>query len=729
MNMERRAFLKSVGTGALVTAFPSEKVFSTQLQDEKEQKLHRDYQSNNPGTEYYFIGNGLIVAALQASPRPDTGTHCGLLVMSPEHFGRKISTYLYHPERGLQNSRCVLIVDGKSSVPDYRTSTIRWEYPDGVPTIVIEWEAGACSVREELMCPINDAVIVRTVTLSNKSTRTVDASCTLLLYPNLMYFDEYTVDRTRGTLTASGYKTLRLFSLNDVTAGDRHINVRFGSIPAGGERTTTFVLTLDYPRDEFERKGLDQMRRETKEYWQGIGILSTGHSGLDHLFRVSTSGLRSAVARSGKMDASIWQYNFEWVRDQSMVAAASAMAGQPEIAEALLHRILTRSVDETGRTVDASRHRPPETIELDQNGELLYALATHWVWTGNDAIIREHWNTIKNVAEYVLQPMFMDPSIGLVKNIREYWERDAMFGVKEGYENAYQLWNIVGLEMGSQMAIHMNDSSRAKRLLEASRKMKQSYLHHPKFSLVDQGRFIKRRLSTGEVQRTFDPPDRKAMPPGMPLNVESVSYCDPDASNVLPIALEVVDPRGTLALKTLESIEQLWNQRWDSGGYARYHVSSEPDSPGPWPFATMFVARAYLEAENHEKVWRALQWLLGLQGGKAGAWLEIYGERPVPPLPPVGIVVWTWAELLTFFIHHMLGVRPSPKEVILRPRLLSGLDHVKAKVKIRGHMLTLDVHRDEKHQYAVVNGSRRNLENRMIVLPLPQEDMTVEVHI
>ncbi len=729
MNVERREFLKFIGTGTLATTLPLESTLFQEQSTSQGQRLHQDYQSNNQGTEYYFLGNGLIAAALQTSGNPEAGTHCGLLLMSPEHFTRKISTYLYHPERGLQNSRCFINADGASYVPDAAKSKVSWEYPDGIPTVVVEWQAGQLAIREALICPINDPVIVRTITLRNNAQKDVDASATVLLYPNLMFFDEYEVDRKRGTLKAGGYKAVRLFSLNESIAGDRHLNIKLGSVPPGGTQTITVVLTLDYSREEFEKKGIESMRRESAEYWSKVASLNSTHEGLDHLFRVSTSGLRAAVAQSGKMDGAIWQYNLEWVRDQSMVAAGSAMAGQSEIAEALLRRILTRSVDETGKTVDASRHRPPETIELDQNGELLYALYTHWVWTGRDALIREHWSKIKNVAEYVLQPAFMNPDVGLVKNTREYWERDAQFGVKEGYENAYQLWNIVGLDMASQMASAMNDSLSSAKWRRASRQMKESYLGHPQFSLVDDGRFIKRRLAAGGVQRTFEPPNRKAMPPGMPLNVESVSYCDPDAASVLPIALEIVDAHSSLARKTLESMEQLWNQRWSSGGYARYHVSSEPDSPGPWPFATMFIARAYLEAGNHEKVWRALQWLLEVQGGKAGAWLECYGDRPTPPLPPVGIVVWTWAELLVFFIHHMLGVRPSPQTLVVRPTLLSGLDRVKAKVFVRGYSVSLDLQRDPKEQWARVDGNRIMLKNQALELPFPQKDITIEIHV
>lgn len=729
MNVRRRDFLKYVGTGTIASTLPADRLFSREGELSGEQKLHHDYQSNNEGTEYYVLGNGLIFAALQSSDKPEAGTHAGLLLMSAEHFGRKISTYLYHPERGLQNSRATVVIEGKGYVPEPGNSAVTWEYPHMVPTIVMNWKAGECSVREELVCPIDDPVLFRNVTVKNNTTRPLDPTLTVLLYPNLMYFDEYNVDRERGTLEARGYKSMQLFSLSEATAGDRHLSIRFGRIDPGKSGTVTVVLTLDLTRKEFENKGMDRMMEATRTYWSKPASVATGRDDLDHLVRVATSGIRAAVARSGKMDGSIWQYNLEWVRDQSMVAVGAAMSGQPEIAEALLKRILTRSVDESGKTVDASRHRPPETIELDQNGELLYALYMHWVWSGNDSIIREHWKKIKNVADYVLQPVFMEPEIGLVKNSREYWERDPAFGVKEGYENTYQLWNIVGLETASHMAARFDDRSSAQRWMKASRKMKESYLSHPRFSLVEKGVFIKRRLANGEVQRTFEPPNRKAMPPGMPLNVEPVSYCDPDAGNVLPIALGVVEGQSPLALKTLESIELLWNQRWDFGGYARYHVTSEPDSPGPWPFATLFIARAYLETGNHEKVWRALNWLLNVRGGKAGAWMECYGDRPTPPLPPLGIVVWTWAEMIMFFIHHMLGVRPTPTTLVIRPRLLAGLEQLKARIQVQGHSVLLDVRREQKEQWAVVNGTRMSLKNQTLEIPLPRRETSVEIHL
>lgn len=729
MSLERREFLKYVGAGAIVTTLRPTLDSPQESASINEQKIHHDFRTNNPGLEYYLLGNGLILAAIQISPKPESGTHCGLLFMSSEHFCRKISTYLFHPERGLQNTRFTVVVSGKGYTPEYEKSTVRWEYPDRIPTIVIEWSAGDCFVREELMCPSNDAALVRTVTIQNKSSAAVNVGGVILLYPNLMFFDEYHVDRDRATLSATGYETMELFCLNEATPGDRHLNIKFGDISAGRKKSSTVVLTLNLSRSKFEKKGLPAMLKETKKYWSERAVCETGHEGLNHLFHSAVTGLRSAVSRMGKMDSGIWQYNFEWVRDQSMIATGSVMCGHADIAEVSLRRMLDRSVDDDGRARDASRHRPPETIELDQNGELIYALWTHWIWTGNDAIIKHYWPKIRAVANYVLRPEFLDPATGLLKNSREFWERDPAFGVKEGYEHTYQAWNIVGLELAADIARHMKDPASARKWLEASVKMKNTFLNHPKFSFVDDGMFIKRRLVNGDVQKTFEPPNRKAMPPGVPLNVEKVSYCDPDAGSVYPIMLGLIDPKSPIVVKTLDSMELLWNQRWTTGGYARYNVTSEPDSPGPWPFATMLLVRAYFEAGNDEKVWRALDWLLKAPGGKAGAWFECYADRPVPPLPPLGIVPWTWAELIIFFVYHILGVRPTKNELIVHPRLLSGLNKVKATVVLRGQPIDLTTSRAEKEAVALVNGKQIPLVDGELKLPLPRKGLSIEMKI
>jgi hypothetical protein len=179
------------------------------------------------------------------------------------------------------------------------------------------------------------------------------------------------------------------------------------------------------------------------------------------------------------------------------------------------------------------------------------------------------------------------------------------------------------------------------------------------------------------------------LPEGIPLLQDGPHYLDPDASSALPIAHAFVDPKGEVATATLAHIEELWNQWWDGGGYGRYNASGEPDSPGAWPFATLFVARAYAEAGDDEKVWRILRWLAATYGGRSGAWFENDGPRFAPPYPQVGMTPWTWAEMITLFVHHLLGVRPDRDGVTIRPRLLEGLGGMEATLIVRGHRVEI----------------------------------------
>jgi GH15 family glucan-1,4-alpha-glucosidase len=447
------------------------------------------------------------------------------------------------------------------------------------------------------------------------------------------------------------------------------------------------------------------------------------------MFRMAAHGFRAVVAESGKMDGGPWGYNLEWVRDASMSVAGAVLAGFPEIGAAMLDRILTRMIADNGAALDSSFHRPPETIELDQNGQLLHALWTHWAWTGSDALIRQHWPRIRATADFALDPKFRDPRTGLVKNSREFWERSMGYGVREGYELAYQAWNIAGWQRAAEMARRVGEPASAQRWLDAAALMKKSFLSDPRFSFLDQGRFIKRRLATGDVHATLEPPNREALPPGMPLRVEPVSYCDPDSGSVYPILLGLVDAASPEARRTLESMETLWNQRWTIGGYGRYHVTGEPDSPGPWPFATLFIARAYLEAGDSAKVWRALRWLAGVPGGRTGAWFEYYGPRPIPPLPPVAIIPWTWAEIVTLVVHHLLGVRPDPEGLTIRPRLLDGLNDVSARLRLNGRELRLRIRPTGGEPSALVQGRSLPLRDGALRTERPGRDTAIEIRL
>ena len=189
----------------------------------------------------------------------------------------------------------------------------------------------------------------------------------------------------------------------------------------------------------------------------------------------------------------------------------------------------------------------------------------------------------------------------------------------------------------------------------------------------------------------------------MPLGGRGPHFINPDASSALPIALGVIPPRSPLARRTLRSLEVLWNQDWKHGGYGRYHVTSEPDSPGSWPFASLFIARAAFEAGDDAKVMRVLRWLDAVNGAKAGTWFEFYGQRLAPPFPQVGIVVWNWAELIILYVQHILGVRPGEHGLEVNPRLPKPLKAASTRLTFRGQTLGLKVARNGDFR-VTVNG-------------------------
>lgn len=646
--------------------------------------------------------------------------------MSPDHFGRKTDSLLFD-RRGLRASRIQVTAGGQSWEPQPGGATFQWIYPDGIPTVSMDWQAGSLRVREQLFTPADEPVLFRVVTLANQGSTSVDPKVAGILSPNSGMMDEYQVDTVHNTLTALGYQRLSLFRADGpAVALERRLTVSPGPLGPGASTTLILALALDWLREQFERSGYAELRARAAASWRRRASFRSGNAVLDHLFHVSSNAVRAAVAQDGKMDGGIWQYNNEWVRDAVLVGAGACMANQTEVSRAILERNLAR-ITPDGGTVEASRYRDSTIMELDQNGELLTSVWTHWVWTGDDTLIRNHWKTLTAVADHVLRPVYRDPDSGLLHNVREFWERSAAHGVLDGYEIAYQVWNIAGLAKAAQMARAMGDETAFGRWSEASAKMKQSLLHHPRLALVDNGRFIKRRLVDGSVQDRFVPPHPERLSPVMPLGHEPVSYCDPDTTIVFPIFMGLVDPKGPLATNTLRAVEKLWNERWDIGGYGRYDVTSEPDSPGPWPFATLFVARAYAAARNDEKVWRALHWLRGLQGGTGGTWFEYYGRHDTAGIGATGIVPWTWGEILMLFVQDFLGVRPSPHGLRIQPWLISGVNQIESSLAVNGHRIELTIERTEGSSKAEVDGLPVALHDGAIELPRPERDQKIVI--
>jgi len=609
---------------------------------------------------YFFLGNGLIQAAVQISPA-GRGTTVGLLLCDPERFGPKRAALSFDEEAGLAATS--VTIEDRRGVHAPRPGAVRarWVPGSAVPKVEVVWRSGPYRVTETFEVPDPRAArLIRAVTV----TRTAAGASRLRVRTGLKGRTIVAEAACRGRASAPVAFEYRLRREHDRTAAALRLlrAPPAGPAPAASSWASTAEVRISDPL-------------------------------LDRFFAASKFQLRAAVSAAGRLDGSIWQYNLEWVRDQALIAMALAMSGQPGPARTILARLLAEFVSDEGATKDSSRLRPLEESEVDQNGVLLFALESYVRWTGDRDLVLAHWDKIERAAAFPLRPEFRHEASGLIVNRREFWERHGAHGIETGMELAHQLFVSMGLRSAGRLAALAGRTDRSHAWSEEAQRLRTAMLKDPAFSLVENGVFIKRRGLDGRVQRRVRPEPDSSLPREMPLFRPGRHLLDPDTSAVLPIAWEFVDPAGRLARKTLASMETIWNQGWKGGGYGRYHVSSEPDSPGPWPFASLFVARAALEAGQPGTTRRVLDWLGRLPGAEAASWFEFYGPRPVPPYPQVGIIPWTWAEMIFLVVHHMLGVRPGQDFLSLQPQLIPGVDRMEADLPLRDGRLELAVRR------------------------------------
>jgi len=266
---------------------------------------------------------------------------------------------------------------------------------------------------------------------------------------------------------------------------------------------------------------------------------------------------------------------------------------------------------------------------------------------------------------------------------------------------------------------------RAERWRAEAARILKAMVSHPTRALVAEGRLIKRRDVTGEI--ALDPAGFPGFRPDVPLRTETHHRILPDATQALPIALGIVDPRSDLARKTLDEIEGLWNARWSDGGYDRYHTSGQPDQPGPWPFATCFILRAQHEAGLFDRSRRSLEWLNNVQGGRTGAWFEeIPSVRSLAK--SCGIVPWTSGEIALFVVRHVLGVRFEGPALAIRPALYPGSPPVRADLRFRAARIRLSIEGAGAIASARVDGEERRPDADG-VLRLPADYAGGDVHI
>jgi len=623
--------------------------------DDDPAKGHPDVRTKLKDVSYFFLGNGHIQAAVQIAPSGE-GTPIGLLIMNPEHLGKKREALTCDPDSGLENTMIRLISAPTAKTTGTGALEASWLEGYEIPVAQIIWQAGNFQICEYFYCPnLSHPAIMREVRLRNISNLAIQARLKTGVLDKTIDEEFY--------LEPEGIKIVLLrYTLN---SSGKHVNLDL--LPKAG------------------------IGRKALQYWKEKACASFGSPILDHYFTASQFQLPAVISKSGKVDSSIWQHNRERARDQAVIAVGLTIAGHHEIAYRILNRMLEEFVTKKGDITDSEKVRGSDEVELDQNGTLLFALKNYVLWTDSQEIITKHWNKIAAAAEFLLSNVFFHSRSGLLANRKEYWGRNQTHGIVKGMELAHQLFSAIGLSAASTLASLVSRKSEALRWKQQAERIKNAMFDEAQYGLIDGRGLIKRRGIDGVIQEIVRPLPKAQLLEGVPLSSKGEHRLNPDATSVLPIAMGLISPDSPLASLTLDSVEELWNQAWKNGGYGRYNVSSEPDSPGSWPIASLFIARSYIETGNFDKMWRTLEWLNSVPGALSGSWFEFYGQNLEPHFSQVGITPWIWAEMLILLIHHVIGIQLEVDHLRVRPKLVTGIEKIEASLPLRDRKINIEI--------------------------------------
>jgi hypothetical protein len=659
------------------------------------------------GREYFVLRSGRAQMVIQAD-RADLGPALTYLLFDAQDAGqsrRKEGALNYDPDAGWTHSALEVKLGGFAFTALGHRTVTHWRMADGLPAVEAVWWAGGVRVTERIAALGDRGIFLRTILLDGANLAGNDHVTLRLRLPpgRSSRADRLLLCERAGAswgLTALGPSPLQI----DETKGVLEIGPL--SVRPNQPVTVETLLLVGIPPDKAPATsdrakslladGGAEEKSLTRARWSTASAVRTQDRTVQQIFDKARFGLPGMIAADGAMNAGLFEYGAQWVRDSSVTALGALHAGHFELACETLERIFSKMITKDGVTMIAGGFDSPDMEQFDQMGELLHLLRNYRDWTGDGSLIRRHRGLLLALIERPLMPKFRDQT-GMVHNRREFWERH----FSDAYELAYQTYMILGLREAAELAPELGAADRAARWRSEADRILQSMTSHPTRSLVQNGRLIKRRNTSGEAAE--DSGDFPGYLPDAPMRTEKHRRLMPDATTALPIFLRVVDPRSDLARRTLDDLEGLWNTRWSDGGYDRYNTSSQPDQPGAW-FTTTFILRALHEAGIWDRSRRALEWLNTCPGGRAGAWFEeIPSTRS--QMKTCGIVPWASGDLAVFVVRHYLGVDFEKGQLVLRPALYPNSPPVSADLRFRKGRLRLEIDGSGPILQAFFNGT------------------------
>jgi GH15 family glucan-1,4-alpha-glucosidase len=670
--------------------------------------LDLQYRGFFKDREYFFLRSGNLQYVIQAD-RADLGPAIIGYIFDASDVKRskKNTAYNYSNTSGVRHSALEVVMRNDFAFTAFGQQTrVNWiTGNDGIPTVQAVWWADGIRIEESFSGVGNKGVIRRTI----------------VLYGSNIYGSEKIRLRLHlpaGNASMQGkaiYVTYQDCPQAIAVVSDQpcNFNTQDGSVeipltitPQQKITVETLLIARVPPKNNenfterlsqlTDANNLNQSVAESKDYWSKISTIQSDDELITKLFNNTRYALNAIPADSGIVKVGPFQYKGEWVRDLSNITLGMTSAGHFELSRAILEHMIRDMITDSGVAMIGGSYTDPNREQFDQTGEYLYALRYYTDFTGDTSLVTTYREKLLSFIERPLRPEFRDAT-NMVHNKREFWEQT----LTDGYELAYNMYVYVGLREAVKLAPLLDAENQVERWNKTADEILNSMLSHPTLSLVDNGHFIKRRSVTGEItSHLTNPKGHKDVPT---VVMEHHCIC-PDASQALPIALRIVDPKSELARKTLDEVEKLRDTRWFDGGYDRYDSSSSINTPGPWPFATCFVLRAQHEAGIFDRSRRNLQWLADIEGGNSGSYYEEIPLIQGSQQNWLGIVQWTTAEIPFFVVKHYLGIDFENGDVIIRPALYPNSPPVKADIRFRTERMKLEISGAGQIKTAAVNG-------------------------
>ena len=684
------------------------------------------------GREYFVLRSGRAQLIAQADQADLAPAFLYLLfdAQNNKQSARKATAFNFGDGQGFINSALQVGLGGFAFTALGHQTQTRWTQVDGIPAVEAVWWAGGLRVTERLFALKDAGVFIRRMELASVNLGGSEAVTLRLALPPgpCSARDNWLVQEEAGCRLALAVATGQASRLMPEQG---FLEIGPLKVAPGQTVSVDTLLVAQIPPADASwpplptagTPGVQDIAAslaETRKEWAAASAIQTSDATVREVFDKARFGLPGMVADNGVMDAGIFEYGAQWVRDASNTLLGLIHAGHFELARHGLAHVLEHMVNAEGNAMIAGGFDDPDREQFDQMGELMHALKAYRDWTGDDSLLREHHAKLLALIERPLRPEFRDAT-GMVHNRREFWERT----LDDANELAYQTYVALGLRDAAALAGPLGAEDRAARWRTEADRIQSAMLTHPTRALVQHGRLIKRRAVSGEWVRTLRVPAAAA---DVPLATESVHLAEPDATMALPIAFHIADPHSKLARNTLDELERLWNARWFGGGYERYHSSGQCDQPGPWTFATCFILRAQHEAGLFDRSRRTLEWLNTAAGGRTGAWFE---EIPLvrSQTPTAGLIPWTSGEISLFVVRHLLGVRFENDRLVLKPALYPGSPPLKADLRFRAGRLKLDIPGAGAIRAAEVNGRRfKPTRDGALILPADFSGGTVVFH-